>query len=446
MADWLGRKLVSEITAADLQQLVDSAAPEDQWLEFKGAAYEPVKHEEMLKDVAAFANADGGYILIGVKADKAGTATGFNTVADARQVAENMLKSCLQNITPRVADIEINPVDAPGGAKVVIIRVPVSARRPHMYTLGGHTQFVRRHGTENRAMTMDEIRELTLGDQPLLALREIRETLREALGSQAAASLERIQPADNALTLSSPPELKRLMDMRFSDFAQDEPYYRIRAVPSHPVPNLIDTDNPAIRELVDHPPRTRETGWVIYPAHDSRITEEGIEADRLRGTYHLRLMRNGYLEYSVRARGDTFQWGQSAQEAAAHPWLYCFAVCELPVNFVRLLAEIAKRAALTQAYEIEHSYLGIRNFRLAAQPPGRTFYHERISEPFGRQDFRGHPVHVTIPFEPDYTAFVLVEQVYNAFGYQSDNIPLFDADYHFDENAAPMKRSKKSVG
>ena len=440
MANWLGGKLVSQVAASDLQQLVDDGALENQWLDFKGSAYEPVKHEEMLKDVAAFANADGGYILIGVKADKAGTATGFHTVADARQVAENMLKSCLQNITPRVADLEIGAVDAPGGAKVVIIRIPVSARRPHMYTLGGHTQFVRRHGTENRAMTMDEIRELTLGDQPLLALREIREMLREVLGSQGAASLERIQPADNALTLSSPPELRRLMDMRFSDFAQDEPYYRIRAVPSHPVPGLIDTDNPAIRELVEHPPRTRETGWVIYPAHHSRITEEGIEADRLRGTYHLRLMRNGYLEYSVRARGDTFQWGQSAQEAAAHPWLYCFAVCELPVNFARLLAKVTERAGVTQDYEIEHSYLRIKGFRLAAQPPGRFWYREQVSDPLDREDLRGHPVPVTIPFDPDRMAFALVAQIYNAFGYQRNMIPLFDADYHFDENAGPMER------
>lgn len=56
-----------EITLADVKALPGSSATEDQYLEFKGAdsaGRPPI--DKVVKTIAAFANADGGIVVVGV--------------------------------------------------------------------------------------------------------------------------------------------------------------------------------------------------------------------------------------------------------------------------------------------------------------------------------------------------------------------------------------------
>ena len=77
---WKNRRLV---TVADEIQLITALArgdndaligtPESEWLEFKSAPYgipDPGRRWQLAKDVAGFANARGGHIVIGVKTAK----------------------------------------------------------------------------------------------------------------------------------------------------------------------------------------------------------------------------------------------------------------------------------------------------------------------------------------------------------------------------------------
>lgn len=431
MATWFSDKLVSEIIEADLQELVDQQAAEDQWLDFKS---EPHGHtREMLKDVCALANADGGYMVIGVAEGAGNVAIGFQAVAQATSTAENMLKSCTQNITPRIEGLEIMPRLAPSGREVIVVRVPPSARKPHMCRLKNQTQFWRRYGTENREMTHEEIRAAFLEDRILRGILELNAGLDALLRQQTHERLHLIQPSDNALGASSPEELRRLMDLRFEQAVADAPFFRLSALPLRLSPANVDVGDPEVRRVFEDPPLTDESGWAVY-GDKASVTVEGIETPPGVRDQRLVVLRNGFIEFSQPARSELFQWRQSESEAEKHPWLYPYAVCELPVNFVRLAKAIYEAAHLQGEAGFFIEFRNIKGFTLRPYGPESIGFLRSgpgTLRPYPDKDFKGREVRVAIPFEADPVAFQLVEQLYNAFGLERQHIPCFDPQRRF---------------
>lgn len=431
MAAWFSDKLVSQITEADLQDLIEQQATEDQCLEFKA---EPHAHPgEMLKDICALANADGGYLVIGVAQGTGNTAAAFQGVTDAARTAENMMKSCTQSITPRIEGLEILPKLAPGGVEIIIARVPVSASRPHVCTRNNQTQFWRRYSTENREMSHEEIRATFLRDRVLLSLVELHSKVDELLRGQVKEKIPAIRPSDDALAKTSSEELRQLMDLRFAEMSGDKPYFRMSAVPVLVAPTSINVNDPQIRGLFEKPPRTHDAGWVIY-SRPARMTEEGLESSLDPEDQRLVLLSNGYLEFSLPARSEFFQWKQSEEEAQKHPWLYPYAVCELPVNFVRWAKAVYEVAQFQGMVAFWMGCYGIRGFVLRPYDPesrGFLMSWPETATPFERRDFKGAPVSVSVPFDPDTVAFQLVGQLYNAFGLTREHIPCFDPQGRF---------------
>ena len=96
------------------------AAPEGQTLEWKSPRIHP---RDLATTFIAFANADGGRLLIGVEDD--GTVSGMDPVAD-REQAERLLRAAYEYCMPSV---QIEYQFAPyRGHQVLVIDVPVSAR------------------------------------------------------------------------------------------------------------------------------------------------------------------------------------------------------------------------------------------------------------------------------------------------------------------------------
>jgi ATP-dependent DNA helicase RecG len=96
------------------------AAPEGQTLEWKSPRIHP---RDLATTLIAFANADGGRLLIGIEDD--GTVSGLDPIAD-REQAERLLRAAYEFCTPSV---QIEYQFAPcRGRQVLVIDVPVSTR------------------------------------------------------------------------------------------------------------------------------------------------------------------------------------------------------------------------------------------------------------------------------------------------------------------------------
>ena len=214
-----------------------------------------------------------------------------------------------------------------------------------------------------------------------------------------------------------------------------KPYYRVYCTPFSPEPGLLNCDDPVIRGIVGKPPERRRDGWNLWAAREVRPTTEGLEAVGL-GDRRLVLLTNGHIEFSMPCLDDIFQWGQAESERKLHPWLYDYAVCELPVNFMMLARDIYDRAQLDQDIVAGEGFYGIKGFILMPYGPRTMAYHTPIESglsPYPLEDVQTVPVQASAGFVPDHVAYDMVTQVYSAFGYRSDDIRLFDENHFFQE-------------
>jgi len=110
--------MIELLKEQDLEHLI--AMPEGQTLEQKSSRIHP---RDLATTFIAFANADGGRLLIGVEDD--GTVSGLDPVADQEQV-ERLLRAAYEFCTPSVQiDYQFASYR---GRQVLVIDVPVSSR------------------------------------------------------------------------------------------------------------------------------------------------------------------------------------------------------------------------------------------------------------------------------------------------------------------------------
>jgi len=154
------RLKLSEIGEQHLQRLVNDKVQEGDTLEYKVAMYggNDRAKKEMLIDISSMANHRGGYLIVGIKADKGGIAADVPGIEPGAH-GERIRSICLDSIDRRIDGLEIEDIRLASGRSVVVISVPESMNAPHMVTFRGLNQFWKRHGKQKAKMTIDEIQE-----------------------------------------------------------------------------------------------------------------------------------------------------------------------------------------------------------------------------------------------------------------------------------------------
>jgi hypothetical protein len=174
------QKPVREITAADIDQLATERFPEGFELEYKAMLPEkdgqpaswlsgkdeisPTARDKILAEVIAFANAQGGYLVIGVaetrdKPPRAETLVPLPRIGELARRIEDQVRTCVEPPIPR---FEVYPVEtAPGiGMGVIVIYCAGSSTAPHRSNVTNNA-YIRR-GTSSVRMTMLEIQEMAV--------------------------------------------------------------------------------------------------------------------------------------------------------------------------------------------------------------------------------------------------------------------------------------------
>jgi hypothetical protein len=169
-----GRSL-HDLSLSDFQSLIDNHIPEGPHLEYKESAYSGKASDirEMLRDVTALANADGGYLVMGIREDHAGRAAALSLIDDPRNRVQAINQACLDGIQERIPGLEVVPYEAGFNQGIIVVRVPPSEQRPHMMARDHNTDFICRYGADKREMTLGEIREMILGNSRYRRLVEL---------------------------------------------------------------------------------------------------------------------------------------------------------------------------------------------------------------------------------------------------------------------------------
>jgi predicted HTH transcriptional regulator len=154
-------KSVEDVEYSDIEKLVEEKTPESQNLEYKSKIYGRSDNDkkEMLKDIASFANAYGGFIIIGVREENnqgdAAIPAEVVGVEQADVERESMYSSCLGNIAPRLTGLKIKVVKKEEKS-IIVIWIPRSYNAPHMITYKDFDQFWKRHDRQKSRMSIEE--------------------------------------------------------------------------------------------------------------------------------------------------------------------------------------------------------------------------------------------------------------------------------------------------
>ncbi len=168
MDPFVGKRL-KDVQRGDLSRLVEDSIPESLWLDYKESLSLDSKDDkkEFLRDVTAFANAQGGLLLYGIseERDSTGKSTGVPAKITGIEIpnkdkkllsVQNLLRD---GIDERLPTYEIETVSLEDGRHVLALRIRPSFRAPHMVILGRERRFYLRINGANQDMSTAQIRD-----------------------------------------------------------------------------------------------------------------------------------------------------------------------------------------------------------------------------------------------------------------------------------------------
>ena len=160
-------KSLQDVILEDFDELCTSRAPENRFLEFKRdlPGLKDKDRFEFVKDVSAFANADGGDLIYGIE-EQDGSASAIAAIKDVSPDSiELRLRQILDAaLEPRLDQLQIRCVPVSDGL-VVIVRVPSNAKGPFRVIQNSNSRFVIRDVNYVRDMTFAEIRSAFSADR-----------------------------------------------------------------------------------------------------------------------------------------------------------------------------------------------------------------------------------------------------------------------------------------
>jgi hypothetical protein len=170
-----GGQSLQELTIKDFEILIQNRVPEGPSLEYKESAYSGRSDDirEMLRDIIAIANAEGGYLIMGIRKDTSCRAEAILPITNAHAKVQPIRQACLDGISERIEGLEIKAFECSNEEGIIVVYIPKSDRRPHMVSREHRTDFYRRYDTDKRTMTIDEIRSLVINNPTTTHLIEL---------------------------------------------------------------------------------------------------------------------------------------------------------------------------------------------------------------------------------------------------------------------------------
>jgi Putative DNA-binding domain len=170
---WEGKRL-RDITEADLRAVLESEMEEHKHLDYKAELYtnNDAGQKDFLTDVCAFANAEGGILLIGVPEVRDpgnGQPTGAPDLSKLEGIDTSNPESLLISYDSRVVSgieerlsLETQPIKLGNGKYVLAIRVPNSLNKPHCVRRDDKRYFPSRRDRHIYYMDVQEIKEVVM--------------------------------------------------------------------------------------------------------------------------------------------------------------------------------------------------------------------------------------------------------------------------------------------
>jgi hypothetical protein len=412
---------------------------------------------ELSKDVAGFANAQGGIILIGIRTERSPEHLG-DEITEVRPFAETLVDrdqyhSILCSwIHPEPEGIEIRwfPCAGEPNRGVVAITVPAQreALRPFLLarTLGdsdrqieslfGYTERKRAgitplsvrdlyaHFRDGRRFDTLQQRIDPITEE-LQRLHRQYENLEQILSQRGRVLPQVTPPTQPAISIKA---LITRKDQAVTEAdLGSQPYFFLGAVPTPIVefPTLFQETSPLVKTIND-PPILRPHAFGVASGGATRIIKGQLRRGVVRGSSVLEVWRDGTILYVVEA-SDFLCWGTRAPGGPLR--LNPLALCESTYAFADL-TRIVFGNARSSPLAIDY-IIALRNLTVQGQPA------QLIPGPLGtmRSRFEIDVHHAPGPdmdwmvkwekseVQPGAVAYLIVREVYRWFSLNDEEIP-----------------------
>lgn len=166
----LFNKPLNQVKLDDIQTIFQDKVPESRILDYKLKIHPMTDggNKEFLKDVSAFANTMGGYLIYGIEEDE-GIPIGIEGVyvEDFDKLKlhfENLLRT---GVDPVIRGVDFQAVDLDDSKKIVIIEVPRSIARPHVVKIKNHFRFYGRNSAGVYPLEIVDLKRAFLASETL---------------------------------------------------------------------------------------------------------------------------------------------------------------------------------------------------------------------------------------------------------------------------------------
>ena len=161
-------------TKADLLALIENKIFENSELEYKDYTFVDGKiaiadksRDKFVKEIAAFANTNGGIIVIGMQEDDNRFPTKLSgtgmTLGDFDNWLSSFRQLLLSRIRPHLHGVECTPVSVDGDQNIaIVISIPRSIARPHSFWDGNKDEFYMRYANGIMYMDIGDLRKAFL--------------------------------------------------------------------------------------------------------------------------------------------------------------------------------------------------------------------------------------------------------------------------------------------
>lgn len=303
---------------------------------------------EFLADISSFANAAGGYLLYGIRAER--DANGKTTGAPEQVVGLNHLNSdqvavqrdsmIRDGIAPRIPGVVFKQIDGFDSGPVLAVHIPRSFAGPHMVTYKNRSRFYARGAAGRYQLDVHQIRE-SFGDS---------ETTVAALDDFRRERLARILAGQTPVELPPGPKLVVHVVPRSA-------LHRGAAIDMDSVIQDSQQGN-VLRPL-------HSRGWSNKRNFDGNVSFDPPSAPS--GRSYTQLFRAGAVELvSTRAltRGEREIPGIAIEREV--------------IERVAAILPVLYRASIASPISVMLSLLGVRSFRMAFRQS--AFYDDDASE------------------------------------------------------------------
>jgi len=163
-------KALIDVSIDNINTIVHNKIPESRIVEYKLELHSETDagNKEFLKDISAFANTVGGYLIYGIH-ERKGTPVEIKgvEVADFDKIKLRFESLLRTGVDPPIRGVDFVAVDFKDSKKVIVINVPKSISRPHVVKIKKHFRFYGRNSSGVHMLEVDELRRAFLASETL---------------------------------------------------------------------------------------------------------------------------------------------------------------------------------------------------------------------------------------------------------------------------------------